>query len=149
VSGEHLLQAGWTAGWRWGAYPLTFHPWHCRIHFVNLVYNSTSDGLGVLGVAAYNLDRPRTAMIATSCLYLFWIVVVFLLCFARSFIEAAHDATGMAAQVVALHGLCSSNSCITAGDHTCTQHRDNMLKPPRTDMTSLVMCPACRFIRCR
>lgn len=70
----------------------------CRINFVNVVYTYTKDGMDFLGVEAPDLDRPKPAMIATSVVYLTILVIVTLLSFIRSFIEAAHDATGGGSQ---------------------------------------------------
>lgn len=58
------------------------------------VYNKTKAGLDVLGVDAYNIERSRPAIIATGTTALFIVVLMAAMSFARSFIEAAHDATG-------------------------------------------------------
>lgn len=54
--------------------------------------------MNTLGVKAYNIERPRPAIIATAVFVLFTIVMITALSFARSFIEAAHDATGAVMQ---------------------------------------------------
>lgn len=65
------------------------------IHFVVEMKNKTVDALDALSVTAHHIDRPTAAMIATSVVFLVTVVFVVGLSLARSFIEAAHDATGL------------------------------------------------------
>ncbi len=79
---------------------LTAHPYVLptprtfRIYHGNKMYDHTNDGLEVLGISADNLQLPKPAIIATAVVSLVLVVVLAGLSLARSFIEAAHDATG-------------------------------------------------------
>jgi hypothetical protein len=48
----------------------------------------------VLNIEAKNVDRINGGLIATAVTYLVLILIIFLMSLWRSFIEAAHDATG-------------------------------------------------------
>jgi len=56
--------------------------------------NNTSSGLASLNVGAFNYNSLDPILIGTSVVFLVILVMVAILSFARSFIEAAHDATG-------------------------------------------------------
>ncbi len=93
--------------------------WHlCRIHFGLTTYNDSNDALNTLGVDAYNFNRPKPAVIATSCVYLFVVVLLVLLSLARSFIEAAHDATGESSASTVLRNR-GAAAVTCQGNHSC------------------------------
>lgn len=56
--------------------------------------NKTWNLVAIAGVDAPNLDRPKPAMIASAVVFFIVLTMVAVLSLVRSFIEAAHDATG-------------------------------------------------------
>ncbi|PNH10914.1 hypothetical protein TSOC_002319 [Tetrabaena socialis] len=56
--------------------------------------NRTVDALADLDIEAKNLDRINPALIATAITFLVVAMVIYLMSLWRSFIEAAHDASG-------------------------------------------------------
>jgi hypothetical protein len=60
-----------------------------RVYFGLQVYNWTKSGLDALGVTAADIDRPRPAVIATSGVSLFLVLLVFGIGIGRSFIEVS------------------------------------------------------------
>jgi len=64
------------------------------VHFTNMSWDDTNNALQALSVSALNTERIRPALIATAVVYLVFLVLLAIMSFARSFVEAAHDATG-------------------------------------------------------
>ncbi|PNW87161.1 hypothetical protein CHLRE_02g111400v5 [Chlamydomonas reinhardtii] len=60
--------------------------------------SKTLDALDSLDVTASNVGSLNSALLATAIVYLVIIVIIYLMSLWRSFIEAAHDATGQVAK---------------------------------------------------
>ncbi|GLC55665.1 hypothetical protein PLESTB_001012400 [Pleodorina starrii] len=67
-------------------------------YYTNRCKDLTLDGLDELDITAKNVDRINDALIATAITYLVTSLLIFLMSLWRSFVEAAHDATGLVAR---------------------------------------------------
>ncbi len=65
-----------------------------RIYFTQECRDKTRSALEFLDVDAKNVERLTPGLIATAITYIVLILIIYFMSLWRSFIEAAHDATG-------------------------------------------------------
>lgn len=66
----------------------------CRIYFTQECRDKTRSALEFLDVDAKNVERLTPGLIGTAIAYIVLILIIYFMSLWRSFIEAAHDATG-------------------------------------------------------
>ena len=66
-----------------------------RVYFTQQARTNTSNGLSVLSVSSTDFSYLNPVLIATAVIYLVILALLAVVSFARSFVEAAHDATGV------------------------------------------------------
>ena len=66
-----------------------------RVYFSQQAKTNTWNGLSALSVSSTDFSYLNPVLIATAVIYLVILALLAVVSFARSFVEAAHDATGV------------------------------------------------------
>ncbi|KAG2499657.1 hypothetical protein HYH03_002595 [Edaphochlamys debaryana] len=67
-------------------------------YYTKTSVNKTEDSVSYMDAYAPDLNRFNDSLVGTSIAYLVLIMIIYVMCLWRSFIEAAHDATGVTAK---------------------------------------------------